>query len=314
MKKILALFALLLAASAVALCALPPENPAEPFQAGAIRISEVDGSPNGNLIRWLKVANTSLSVSGDTATWTGVGSSLAGAEGADATLTLQADESDDSGDDWAISSVASGNALTVANDTSGSQVTKLAISTTGVITFSDSETLTDASDVLTFTFDDAAATINVKAFEATAANFVLQADESDDNGDDWAIVCTTADAINFTNDASGSHVLGFGMAAPAGAFVINGSLNFAADAQGSDTYVITLSPAPTAYTTGMYICYTATTANTGACTINVNGLGAKNLLSLNNVTPPDNYIEAGSVVVAVYDGTSFQMIQPDANP
>jgi len=90
--------------------------------------------------------------------------------------------------------------------------------------------------------------------------------------------------------------------------------DFAADAEASDTYVISLTPAPTAYTTGMRIIFTATTANTGACTINVNGLGAKNLLSLNNITPPDNYIEAASVVLAVYDGTSFQMIQPDANP
>jgi hypothetical protein len=57
-----------------------------------------------------------------------------------------------------------------------------------------------------------------------------------------------------------------------------------------------------------------TTANTGACTVNVNGIGAKNLLMLHDQTPADNYIEAGSIVVAVYDGTSFQMIQPDANP
>lgn len=94
---------------------------------------------------------------------------------------------------------------------------------------------------------------------------------------------------------------------------LNG-VNFAADGEASDTYAITLAPVPSAYVTGMMISFTATTANTGACTVNVNGLGAKALLSLNDVVPPDNYIEAGSVVVAVYDGTSFQMIQPDANP
>lgn len=89
---------------------------------------------------------------------------------------------------------------------------------------------------------------------------------------------------------------------------------YAADTASTDTYVIAPSPAFTAYATGMRIVFKAVTANTGACTVNVNGLGAKNLLSLNDVTPPDNYIEAGSIVVAIYDGTSFQMIQPDANP
>lgn len=59
--------------------------------------------------------------------------SLAGIEAGDATLTLAADESDDSGDDWAITSVASGNALTVSNDTSGSQVAKMTISTAGAV-------------------------------------------------------------------------------------------------------------------------------------------------------------------------------------
>jgi hypothetical protein len=96
--------------------------------------------------------------------------------------------------------------------------------------------------------------------------------------------------------------------------VVANTYNFAADAEASDTYVITLSPAPSAYTTGMTITFTANTANTGACTVNVNALGAKSLKSLHDQDPPDNYIESGSVVMATYDGTNFQMIQPDANP
>jgi len=99
----------------------------------------------------------------------------------------------------------------------------------------------------------------------------------------------------------------------AGDLVAN-TYNFAADAEASDTYVIALDPAPAAYVTGMMIVFTATTANTGACTVNVNGLGAKALKMLHDQDPADNYIEAGSVVLAVYDGTNFQMIQPDANP
>lgn len=53
--------------------------------------------------------------------------SISGAEATDAIFTMAADESDDSGDDWQFRSVASGNALTISNDASGSQVTKLSI-------------------------------------------------------------------------------------------------------------------------------------------------------------------------------------------
>src|SRR5687768_3996534 len=50
---------------------------------------------------------------------------------------------------------------------------------------------------------------------------------------------------------------------------------FAADAGANDTYVATLAPAPTAYVTGVHYRFKANTANTGACTINFNALGAK---------------------------------------
>lgn len=90
------------------------------------------------------------------------------------------------------------------------------------------------------------------------------------------------------------------------------TINFAADAGSTDTYVITLAPVPAAYVTGMMITFTANTANTGAASINVNGLGAKALKKAVSTDPGDNFIKAGSVVVAVYDGTNFQMLQPAA--
>lgn len=64
------------------------------------------------------------------------------------------------------------------------------------------------------------------------------------------------------------------VATPAGisAQVQNGSYLYAEDAGANDTYVITLVPAITAYTTGMRILFKAATSNTGACTLNVNGL------------------------------------------
>jgi len=94
--------------------------------------------------------------------------------------------------------------------------------------------------------------------------------------------------------------------------LVAATLNFAADAEASDTYVIALSPAPAAYTTGMPITFTANTANTGACTVNANSLGAKSLKLGVSTDPGNDYIKAGSIVHAVYDGTNFQMLQPAA--
>lgn len=135
---------------------------------------------------------------------------VAGAEATDGILTIAADESDDSGDDWAIKSVASGNALTFSNDTSGSQVVKLSMSTAGVLTLADSETITDASDVVTIASDDNDANLTLTGFEAKDAKLVFKADESDDNGDDWEIkAAASGNALTISNDTSGSQAAKF---------------------------------------------------------------------------------------------------------
>jgi hypothetical protein len=92
----------------------------------------------------------------------------------------------------------------------------------------------------------------------------------------------------------------------------NGSFNYAADAQANDTYVVTI-PGITAYVAGMVITFKANTANTLGCTVNVNNLGAIALKMKHDQDPGNNYIEVGSIVMAVYDGTNFQMMQPAAN-
>jgi hypothetical protein len=92
----------------------------------------------------------------------------------------------------------------------------------------------------------------------------------------------------------------------------NGSLNYGADVQTTDTYVVNIQGV-TAYVPGLVIIFRANTANTTACTVNVNSLGAKALKMKNDQDPTTNYIEAGSIVMAVYDGTNFQMMQPAAN-
>lgn len=87
-------------------------------------------------------------------------------------------------------------------------------------------------------------------------------------------------------------------------------IRYAEDAEASDAYIITLSPAPAAYYAGMVVNFKANTANTGAATLNVNALGVKTIKKnyIDDLQTGD--IEAGQVVGVIYDGTNFQMANP----
>lgn len=83
---------------------------------------------------------------------------------------------------------------------------------------------------------------------------------------------------------------------------------FASSSTGNDSYAITLDPVPTAYETGREYEFKADVANTGAASLNVNGLGAKTIKKLGNLDLNDNDILAGQVVRCQYDGTNMQMV------
>ena len=95
--------------------------------------------------------------------------------------------------------------------------------------------------------------------------------------------------------------------------VVNGYFNFGVDAQANDTYVVAI-PGITAYVAGLHIYFDANTANTGACTINVNGLGAVALQDQSGGALEDNWIIAGEIVHLIHDGTNFHVMNPDAEP
>jgi len=88
---------------------------------------------------------------------------------------------------------------------------------------------------------------------------------------------------------------------------------YAADAQANDSYVITLSPVPASYTTGMMIVFKAATANTTGCTINVNGLGAKDITKRVSTALSTGDILQGMLCWLVYDGTRFIILNPVVN-
>ncbi len=84
----------------------------------------------------------------------------------------------------------------------------------------------------------------------------------------------------------------------------------AQDGGASDAYAITLSPAIASYVTGTGYRFKANTANTGAATLNINGLGAQAIKKAAGGITTDlssNDIRAGQWVEVVWDGTNFQM-------
>lgn len=78
---------------------------------------------------------------------------------------------------------------------------------------------------------------------------------------------------------------------------------YAATATGNDTYVVTLSPVPTAYANGQTIRFKVDVGNTGAATLNVNGLGPIAITKLFNVALTTGDILANQIVEVTYNST-----------
>jgi len=78
-------------------------------------------------------------------------------------------------------------------------------------------------------------------------------------------------------------------------------------ASGTDTYTATIANVA-AYNTNSAFVIKFTNANTGASTLNINGLGAINLYKSVNSPLSGGDIKAGQEFIVVYDGTNFQVI------
>lgn len=91
-----------------------------------------------------------------------------------------------------------------------------------------------------------------------------------------------------------------------------GQAVYGADTDIDDTYVVTLSPAPTSLLAGMIINFKVTTANTGACTLNPNSLGATAIKKNVSEALQTGDIIASTVVSVIFDGTNFQLLNPQS--
>jgi hypothetical protein len=77
---------------------------------------------------------------------------------------------------------------------------------------------------------------------------------------------------------------------------------------GADTITGSLTPALAAYAAGQMFYFVAAGDNTGAVTLNINSLGAKAVTRDGSTALAAGDINSGEIVVVVYDGTRFQMV------
>jgi len=78
-------------------------------------------------------------------------------------------------------------------------------------------------------------------------------------------------------------------------------------ASGTDTYTATIAPVPPSLSSLRVFVY-FTNANTGASTINFNGLGATSIVSGSGGALSSGDIGAGTIKLLSYNGTAFQII------
>lgn len=97
---------------------------------------------------------------------------------------------------------------------------------------------------------------------------------------------------------------------PAAAVINEGRTIYCEDSGAANAYVVAMPVTLTAYTAGLTLRVLIATgnSNTGASTINVDGLGTKNIIRADGATPESNDIRAGQVIEITYDGTQFVLV------
>lgn len=80
----------------------------------------------------------------------------------------------------------------------------------------------------------------------------------------------------------------------------NGTVNYGVDSGTANTYIVTLPRTPTGYVDGLRVVFSPINSNTGASTINVNGLGVKNIRLQDNSAAEPGTLVAGIPKTLIY--------------
>jgi hypothetical protein len=93
--------------------------------------------------------------------------------------------------------------------------------------------------------------------------------------------------------------------------VQDGTLQYLTSVSGTDTITATAPISMTAYATGQTFRFVAAATNTSAVTININSIGAKSITKNGATALIAGNIAINSVVEIIYDGTQFQVLNPN---
>lgn len=122
-----------------------------------------------------------------------------------------------------------------------------------------------------------------------------------DAGNDRVGISTTTPSCLF-------HVVGNSYVQ--GSLTVN-NLNFGKDTGGDDTFACDLTPALAAYSDGLKVSFVNTaTGNTGACTLNINSLGAIDIKNCDGNDPANDDIKAGIPAELIYYNGVFYLQNP----
>jgi hypothetical protein len=93
----------------------------------------------------------------------------------------------------------------------------------------------------------------------------------------------------------------------------NGWLNANVDTGSQNNYVVTLSPAPSAYNQGFALVFIPANTNTDGSVINVNGIGSQSIFNALGNALVGGDIIAGVAVMLVYVSGAFRIVSPCAS-
>lgn len=119
--------------------------------------------------------------------------------------------------------------------------------------------------------------------------------------------------VDLTNDRLriGDGVKAGGFPIPNGYDIQQAAMNFAVAGGSANALTLTVYPVPPGYAQPMNLRFRATSTNTGATTIDVNGLGAKNIYKWSSgslVALSGGDLRSGGIYEISYDGVQFQLM------
>src|SRR5688572_4111627 len=85
------------------------------------------------------------------------------------------------------------------------------------------------------------------------------------------------------------------------------------DGGAANAYTVTPTPALLAYSTRMVVAFSPTVENTGAATINISGLGVKDIKSVAGAALVSGDLTVGTIYSAYYNGTEFRLLSITKN-